>query len=100
MRRPVVGLALAALLAAALPASVEARTCPCAYPAAKRIYQPARGGLRVVINPVYPFYPYLRSSWRLYWGYPRYYVYRSYRPVRRVQRTVVAPVTAAPPIDK
>jgi hypothetical protein len=99
MHRHAVGLALAALLATA-PTLVEARTCPCAYPAAKHIYQPARLGVRIVINPVYPFYPYLRSSWRLYWGYPRYYVYRSYRPVRRVQQTIVAPVTAEPPIEK
>jgi hypothetical protein len=94
-----VGLALAALLATALPTLVEARTCPCAYPAAKRIYKPARLGLRLVINPVYPFYPYLRSSWRLYYDYPRYY-YRSYRTVRRVQRTAIAPVTAEPAIEK
>ena len=101
MRRHPVGLAFAALLATALPTLVEARTCPCAYPAAKRVYKPARLGLRLVINPVYPFYPYLRSSWRLYYGYPRsYYVYRTYRPVRRVQRTIVAPVTAEPAIDK
>lgn len=94
MRRHAVALALAALLASA-PTLVEARACPCAYPV-KRIYKPARLGVRVVINPVYPFYPYLRSSWRLYWGYPRsYYVYRSYRPVRRVQ-TIVTPVTAEP----
>jgi hypothetical protein len=98
MRRTAVGLALA-LLASALPALAEARPCP--YPAAKRIYKPARLGVAVVINPVYPFYPYLRSSWRLYYGYPRsYYVYRTYRPVRRVQQTIVAPVLAEPAIDK
>jgi hypothetical protein len=100
MRRLAVGLALAALLATAVPTLAEARTCPCAYPV-KRIYKPARLGLRVVINPVYPFYPYLRSSWRLYWGYPRsYYVYRTYRPARLVRQTIVAPPIAEPLIDK
>ena len=100
MRRPAVGLALAALLATALPTLAEARACPCAYPV-KRIYKPARLGVRIVINPVYPFYPYLRSSWRLYWSHPRsYYVYRTYRSARRVQQTIVAPVIAEPLIDK
>jgi hypothetical protein len=84
-----------------LPAPAEARSCPCAYPAVKRIYKPARLGVRIVINPVYPFYPYLRSSWRLYYGYPRnYYVYRTYRTVRRVRSVEAAPVIAEPLIEK
>lgn len=104
MRRHAVGLPLAALMVSMLPALAEARSCPCAYPTVKRIYKPVRVGVRIVIDPVYPFYPYLRSSWRLYYGYPsNYHVYRTYRTyriVRRVRPVVLAPVIAAPPIEK
>jgi hypothetical protein len=97
MRARAVGLTLATLLTL-LPALAEARTCPCVKyrTVEKRIYKP-RVSVRYVVSPVYPFYPYLRSSWRLYYGPPRhYYVARIYRPRVRVERTIVAPVIADP----
>ena len=100
-----IALTLAALLAApltAMPDPAQARSCPCVkYRAVeKRIYKP-RVTVHYVVNRVYPFYPYLRSSWRLYYGYPRtYYVARTYRRVVRAHPTVVVPVIAEQPIDK
>jgi hypothetical protein len=99
MRKRSITLSFTGMLLVGLPGFAEARACPCvAYQAAKRIYKP-RVVVRYVINPIYPFYPYLRSSWRLYYGYPRYEVVRTYRTVRRVHVSLPAPVIAEP-IDK
>ena len=97
MRARAIGLILAALVTT-LPGLAEALSCPCVKyrTVEKRIYKP-RLAVRYVVSPVYPFYPYLRSSWRLYYGYPRaYYVTRSYRRVVRVQRSIETPVIAEP----
>jgi hypothetical protein len=99
MRKLAKTLILAGMLLPGLSALAEARPCPCvAYQTAKRIYKP-RVVVRYVINPIYPFYPYLRSSARLYYGYPRYEVVRTYRTVRRAQVVLPAPVIGEP-IDK
>ena len=99
MRTCTITLTVAGMLLAGLPGFAEARPCPCvAYQTAKRIYKP-RVAVRYVINPIYPFYPYLRSSARLYYGYPRYEVVRTYRTVRRARLELPAPVIAEP-IDK